>query len=455
MLHRANPVGRILPPRLFSAAVGTAVENAKAALARADAVCFDVDSTVITEEGIDVLAAHCGAGEAVAALTASAMGGTMLFQDALKARLDLIRPSAADVAQCLAAHPPSLSPGVANLVDALHAKGAHVYLVSGGFRLMIEPVAARLGVPKDRVIANTLNFVSGEYSGFDPTEFTSADQGKTKALTHLKATHGYETVVMVGDGATDMQAKAPGAADAFIGFGGVAVRPAVQEKADWFVTDFEEMISIVKEAGGGTMEAAATAAAEPEEEAKTAVAGGAMPTKIFCANLNYDSTASQISARFAEYGEVLSANVVTDSYTGKSKGFGFVEMASEDQCRAAIEALNGKEFDGRLMAAELAGAPSKNRLPRKERVLDPSLVGRKLYIGNLSWQTKGERLLEVFNSYGTVVDCHHVTERGDPERMRGFGFVTFKEVEDADRAIAGLNDTEVDGRFIQVRAASA
>jgi phosphoserine phosphatase len=51
---------------------------------------------------------------------------------------------------------------------------------------------------------------------------------------------------MVGDGATDLQAKAPGvAADAFIGFGGVAVRPVVEEGADWFVTDFGEMTAVV------------------------------------------------------------------------------------------------------------------------------------------------------------------------------------------------------------------
>ncbi|CAM9804397.1 unnamed protein product, partial [Choristocarpus tenellus] len=75
------------------------------------AVCFDVDSTVCTEEGIDVLAEFCGASEAVAELTNRAMGGSMLFQDALKARLDIMQPSQAVVERCLKEHPPQLSPG--------------------------------------------------------------------------------------------------------------------------------------------------------------------------------------------------------------------------------------------------------------------------------------------------------------------------------------------------------
>lgn len=98
------------------------------------AVCFDVDSTVCTDEGIDELAAFLGAGEAVAEWTRKAMGGGVPFQDALKARLDLMNPSRDQVAAFLAANPPKLSPGIKELVAALKANGKDVYLVSGGFR---------------------------------------------------------------------------------------------------------------------------------------------------------------------------------------------------------------------------------------------------------------------------------------------------------------------------------
>merc|ERR1712238_365034 len=100
----------------------------------------------------------------------------------------------------------------------------------------------------NNIYANTILFnENGGYSGFDSTEPTSADQGKPKALSEIKSKFGYKTIIMVGDGATDAQAKPP--ADAFIGFGGVVVREAVQKKACWYVRDFDDMIDIVLKYG--------------------------------------------------------------------------------------------------------------------------------------------------------------------------------------------------------------
>eukprot|EP00638_Chattonella_subsalsa_P004061 CAMPEP_0117755174 /NCGR_PEP_ID=MMETSP0947-20121206/13290_1 /TAXON_ID=44440 /ORGANISM="Chattonella subsalsa, Strain CCMP2191" /LENGTH=233 /DNA_ID=CAMNT_0005574449 /DNA_START=246 /DNA_END=944 /DNA_ORIENTATION=+ len=207
-------------------------EYARHALRKADAVCFDVDSTVIKEEGIDVLAEFCGAGEKVAELTAKAMGGSMLFQDAIRARLDLIQPSQQAVADCLELHPPPLSPGIKQFIQMLHDRGTDVYLVSGGFRLMIQPVADMVGVPHSRIYANTLLFEDdGSYRDFETEELTSRSGGKAEVVQLLKNKKGYQTIIMVGDGVTDMQARPP--ADAFIGYGGVAEREAVMEGADW------------------------------------------------------------------------------------------------------------------------------------------------------------------------------------------------------------------------------
>eukprot|EP00579_Thalassiosira_antarctica_P004997 CAMPEP_0201900046 /NCGR_PEP_ID=MMETSP0902-20130614/51566_1 /ASSEMBLY_ACC=CAM_ASM_000551 /TAXON_ID=420261 /ORGANISM="Thalassiosira antarctica, Strain CCMP982" /LENGTH=306 /DNA_ID=CAMNT_0048433607 /DNA_START=34 /DNA_END=954 /DNA_ORIENTATION=+ len=238
--------------RMFSAAPnanaeheGNNVAHAMEMLSKANAVCFDVDSTVILEEGIDVLADTLGKGPEVAAWTAKAMDGNIKFEDALAARLEIIKPSKSDIASCLEKHPLQLSPGVAKLVEVLQKRGTDVFLVSGGFRLMIEPVAKHLGVSVENIYANTILFdENGDYTGFDSNEPTSADQGKPKALRTIKAKYGYETMIMVGDGATDMQAMPP--ADALIGFGGVVTREVVKEKACWFVKDFEAMIDIVE-----------------------------------------------------------------------------------------------------------------------------------------------------------------------------------------------------------------
>ena len=207
--------------------VGNAVADAMEALVNADVVCFDVDSTVIQEEGIDVLAAFSGKGDAVAALTKQAMEGGMKFQDALKQRLELLQPSEQQIKECLEKHPLQLTPGVEDLIETLHEVGKDVFLVSGGFRIMIHPVAFAVCVSKTNIYANSILFdVDGNYAGFDENEPTSRDMGKPKALETIQQRHGYKTMVMVGDGATDAQAKPP--AKAFIGFGGVIVREAVK-----------------------------------------------------------------------------------------------------------------------------------------------------------------------------------------------------------------------------------
>ena len=157
-----------------------------------------------------------------------------------------MQPAKGQILSCLEEQPLVLSPGVENLMSTLQSKDVDIWLVSGGFRIMIEPVAVQLGIPITNIVANTILFddQSGEYTGFDPTEPTSRDMGKPKAMQQIQGAKGYETMVMVGDGATDAQAKPP--AKAFIGFGGVVTRDAVKAKADWFVTDFEDMIKVVE-----------------------------------------------------------------------------------------------------------------------------------------------------------------------------------------------------------------
>ncbi|KAG7370335.1 D-3-phosphoglycerate dehydrogenase [Nitzschia inconspicua] len=226
--------------------IGNNVGDAMYALYKADAVCFDVDSTVIAEEGIDVLADYLGKGEQVAALTKQAMEGGMKFQDALQQRLELLQPSQQSILQLLQEQPLQLTPNIDTLMNALQSKQVDIWLVSGGFRIMIEPVASLLNISKHNIVANTILFDEvGNYNGFDKTEPTSADMGKPKALQQIQTQHNYRCMVMVGDGATDAQAKPP--AQAFIGFGGVIERQAVKEKADWFVTDFMDMVHIIEQ----------------------------------------------------------------------------------------------------------------------------------------------------------------------------------------------------------------
>lgn len=88
-----------------------------------------------------------------------------------------------------------------------------------------------------------------------------------------------------------------------------------------------------------------------------------MAKKIYVGNLNYHSTEDSLRNAFAQFGDVVSANIVMDRYTGSSKGFGFVEMASEQEASAAIAGMNGQELDGRALRVNEA-----NDKPRTERV---------------------------------------------------------------------------------------
>lgn len=210
----------------------------------ADMVCFDVDSTVCLDEGIDELADFCGAGQAVAEWTTKAMSGSVPFEEALAARLSLFNPSLSQVEDFLAKRPPRISPRIAELIKKLKANSTDIYLVSGGFRQMIKPVALQLGIPPENIFANQLLFgSSGEFLGFDTAEPTSRSGGKATAVQHIRKIHDYKTLVMIGDGATDLEARKPGGADIFICYAGVQLRAAVAAKADWLVFNFQELLT--------------------------------------------------------------------------------------------------------------------------------------------------------------------------------------------------------------------
>ncbi|XP_037089970.1 phosphoserine phosphatase-like isoform X3 [Pollicipes pollicipes] len=207
----------------------------------ADAVCFDVDSTVIREEGVDELAKFLGKADEVAQLTKHAMSGALEFRAALSQRLGLLRPSRAALLEFTERQQLTVSPGISELVLLLQRRGVRVFLVSGGFHCLIAPVARLLAIPEQHVTANKLLFdFDGNYAGFDESQPTSASGGKPKAIQRLIDEHKLRCVAMVGDGATDLEAVPP--AHVFIGYGGNVVRPAVEAAAPWFVRDFQTLI---------------------------------------------------------------------------------------------------------------------------------------------------------------------------------------------------------------------
>lgn len=79
-----------------------------------------------------------------------------------------------------------------------------------------------------------------------------------------------------------------------------------------------------------------------------------MKNKLFVGSLAWATTDESLAAAFSQCGEVLSARVMTDRDTGRSRGFGFVEMATDEAADAAIDMWNGKELDGRAIVVNIA-----------------------------------------------------------------------------------------------------
>jgi phosphoserine phosphatase len=194
-------------------------------------VFFDVDSTLVTIEGIDVLA---NGDPEIARLTAAAMNGEIALDEVYGWRLKIIRPTLGAVEALGARYCESLVDGAAETIATLQGLGVQVHLVTAGIAQAIAPLAARLNIPPRAVHAVALRFEGDDYAGFDRRSFLTRKGGKELVVRDVRArSHG--KAAFVGDGASDLEA-AP-AVDLFIGFGGVAARPLVREQAAVYVDE--------------------------------------------------------------------------------------------------------------------------------------------------------------------------------------------------------------------------
>lgn len=219
----------------------TEADNAqRSAAPRYRFVFFDVDSTLVTIEGIDELAAG---NEEIAALTKAAMNGELPLDQVYAKRLGIIRPTLQQVEALGARYVASLVAGASETIAALQAAGVQIHLVTAGIAQAIAPLAAHLGIAARAVHAVPLRFnAAGEYEDFDRRSFLTRAGGKELVVRDIRArSHG--KAAFVGDGISDLEA-AP-AVDLFIGFGGVAVREKVKEGAGAFAVSYDEVRALL------------------------------------------------------------------------------------------------------------------------------------------------------------------------------------------------------------------
>ena len=205
--------------------VDVALEDYSIARRAKRLIVFDVDSTLIQQEVIEMLAARAGALDAVAAITDAAMRGELDFAESLHQRVGTLAGLPAEVLEEVA-EDVELTPGARTTIRTLRRLGYHVGVVSGGFRQVIEPLAHELML--DFVAANELEIVDGKLTGRVVGQIVDR-AGKAKALRDFAHQVGVPMAqtVAVGDGANDIDMLA--AAGLGVAFN---AKPALREVAD-------------------------------------------------------------------------------------------------------------------------------------------------------------------------------------------------------------------------------
>jgi phosphoserine phosphatase len=186
---------------------------------------MDVDSTLIQQEVIELLAARVGVEAEVIEITNAAMAGELDFEASLRARVALLAGASEEILNEVR-NEIKLTPGARTLVKTLQKLGHEVAVVSGGFTSVIEPLLTELGITNYR--ANSLEIVGGKLTG-KVLEPIIDRAGKAQALRDFAIKTGVtiEQTIAIGDGANDLDMIA--AAGLGIAFN---AKPAVQAAAD-------------------------------------------------------------------------------------------------------------------------------------------------------------------------------------------------------------------------------
>ena len=191
---------------------------------------MDVDSTLIMEEGIDLLGEEAGVGAQVAAITERAMRGELDFEAALRERVGLLKGLPEDIFTQIA-EKIHFTPGAEELVDELHKRGYKVGLVSGGFHETVDRLAEQLGI--DYVKANRLEIKQGFLTGQVLGKIVTRDT-KLAMLNAWAAENNLELnqTIAMGDGVNDLpMIQAAGMGIAFM------AKPIVREQAPYQIQE--------------------------------------------------------------------------------------------------------------------------------------------------------------------------------------------------------------------------
>ncbi|GAO51882.1 hypothetical protein G7K_5973-t1 [Saitoella complicata NRRL Y-17804] len=191
---------------------------------------------------------------------------------------------------------------------------------------------------------------------------------------------------------------------------------------------------------------------------------------LFVRSIPYSVTSEALEAFFSDIGPIKSTVIITDQESGKSRGFGFVRFAMKEDATRAMEELKSKKLEGRALKMEVAErrqrkdedgekkdkvvkvredvVKAQNRAVQKKNDQDKDLRPR-LIVRNLPWSVRTPAQIQpAFEPFGTVKEVS--IPRGRGGKMSGFGFVEMGSREEAEKAVEGVNGTEIEGRTVAV-----
>ena len=199
-----------------------------------NSIIFDLDSTLVTIEGLDWLASKKKIETRVARLTKLSMEGKLDMNEAMRAKMALLSPNKRDTISLGEKYCDSLVPGVLSVIDTFHQLGKEVWILTGNFRPAVEIKAKIIGIPTKRIIANTIYFdKNGNYKGFDAGSLLAKNGGKAKIIQKLCKTR--HRIAYIGDGIVDLEVQE--IVDVFVGFGGAVTRDRVKNESQYFISE--------------------------------------------------------------------------------------------------------------------------------------------------------------------------------------------------------------------------
>ncbi len=207
-------------------------------------IFFDCDSTLSSIEGIDELARARGQDvfDNVVSLTNAAMNGEIPLDEVFPRRMEIIRPDRSTCEEVACLYQETITPGSRELVARLRQDGWTIVILSGGFAPLIEPLAGTLGIEHVEAVPLFLN-PDGTYAGYGYDYPTTRAGGKNEIIREWKSALIPQRVVMIGDGASDLETQPD--VDLFVGYGGVVSRPKVKAGAGAWIERMDDFVTVI------------------------------------------------------------------------------------------------------------------------------------------------------------------------------------------------------------------